>query len=149
MSVGSTKPGAARNPLQSEEGTHPLSPHTHSKSRVCSRHRLQEFCTGMMTIGKSCVSASGQWANTVELPLHPPQLSRASRRGTAHRNFHKNIGVGSAIVWAGVPLIRSRGTGSSRIRAHTLNRLTSLKFNFLFASVVPSGPGNKRFRLFV
>lgn len=70
-----------------------------------------------MTGKRVHVSAARQWANIDVLPLNPPQLSQASRRGTAHRSFHKYIGVGSVIVWAGVTPIRSRGTGGCRIRA--------------------------------
>lgn len=70
---------------------------------------------GKMTIGKRVrVSAAGQWANAAVLPLNPLQLSQPSRRGTAHRNFNKNIGVGSVIGRAGVTPTRSRGTSGCR-----------------------------------
>jgi len=122
MSVGSTKPGAARSPLHSMDAgarRRGLSfPPTHLKRLVCCSCGLKEFCVGKMTTGKRAhVSAAGQWVNAAVLPLNSPQLSQASRRGTAHHNFNKNMGVGSVIGWAGVIPIRSRGTGGCRIRA--------------------------------
>lgn len=64
-----------------------------------------------------CVLAAGQWTNAAVLPLNPLQLSKASRRGTAHHNFNKNIGVGSVIGWTRVTPTGSRGTGGCRTKA--------------------------------
>lgn len=47
----------------------------------------------------------------------PTAAEQASRRGTAHHNFNKNIGVGSVIGWTRVTPTGSRGTGGCRTKA--------------------------------
>lgn len=71
-----------------------------------------------------------------------------STRGTAHRGFRKNRGVGSALGERGL-LPSHPGEPAPAESERNPTRLTSSKLSFLFRFVVPSDSGNTMFTLFV